>query len=177
MLRSLDGKSPKLHPKAFVSEFAYIVGDVEIGEGSSVWPGVVIRADAGRITIGNNTNIQDNSVVHGDADVVIGNNVTIGHRVMCHAKDIADYVLIGNGATVNDGVEIGEYSLLASGTVVVDDVKIPPRSFVVGVPGKVRAGLKERHIELIKSTAQHYLENGQRYKRQGSLEASDLPWL
>ena len=169
MLRSLDGKSPKIHPTAFVSEFAYIVGDVEIGEGSSVWPGVVIRADAGKITIGNNTNIQDNSVVHGDADVVIGNNVTIGHLVMCHARDIADHVLIGNGATVNDGVEIGEYSLLASGTVVVDNVKIPPRSLVVGVPGKVRAEIKERHIGLIKSTAEHYVKNGQRYKRESNL--------
>ena len=174
MIRSLDGKMPKVHPEAFVSEFAYVVGDVYIGKWSSIWPGVVIRADAGKIEIGENTNIQDNSVVHGDADVHIGNNVVIGHRVMCHAKQIDDHVLIGNGATVNDGVMIGEYSLLASGTVIVDGVKIPPKSLVVGVPGKRIATVKERHIELINRTAEHYVNNGKRYKNQGNLEQDTL---
>ncbi len=119
MIRSLDGISPRVHPTAFVSEFAYVIGDVEIGEGSSVWPGTVIRADMGRITIGKYTCVQDNSVVHGDADVVIGDYVVIGHRVMCHAKMIGNRVLIGNGATINDGVAIGEDSLIASGAMVV----------------------------------------------------------
>ena len=136
MIRSLDGKSPKIHPTAFVSEFAYVVGDVEIGEGSSVWPGTVIRADAGKIAIGKNTCIQDNSVVHGDDDVSIGDNVVIGHRVMCHAKTVGNSVLIGNGAVVNDGVEIGEYSLLASGCMVVDNMQIGPRSLVMGCAGE-----------------------------------------
>mgnify|MGYP001440041427 CR=1 FL=1 len=71
MIRGLDGVNPRVHPGAFVSEFAYVIGDVEIGEGSSIWPGAVVRADAGKITIGKFTNIQDNSVIHGDADVVI----------------------------------------------------------------------------------------------------------
>ena len=170
MIRSLDGKSPKIHPTAFVSEFAYVVGDVEIGEGSSVWPGTVIRADAGKIAIGKNTCIQDNSVVHGDDDVSIGDNVVIGHRVMCHAKTVGNSVLIGNGAVVNDGVEIGEYSLLASGCMVVDNMQIGPRSLVMGVPARVRGEVQERHAALIDSTGAHYVERAQRYKRQGDLE-------
>ena len=110
-------KDPNIDPTAFISEFAYIIGDVEIGAGSSVWPGAVIRADAGKIAIGKNTCIQDNSVLHGDADVEIGNYVVIGHKVLCLAAKIGDRVLLGNGSTVNDGVVIGSDSLIASGTV------------------------------------------------------------
>lgn len=171
MIRSLDGKTPRIHPTAFVSEFAYVVGDVEIGEGSSVWPGTVIRADAGKISIGKNTCIQDNSVVHGDDDVRIGDNVVIGHRVMCHAKTVGNSVLIGNGAVVNDGVEIGEYSLLASGCMVVDNMQIAARSLVMGVPARIRGEISERHAELIDRTGSHYVDRAQRYKSQGNLEA------
>ena len=98
MIRSLEGKWPMIHPTAFVSEFAYVVGDVEIGEESSVWPGAVVRADNGKITIGRFTCIQDNSVVHGDDDVVIGDWVAIGHRVLCHARTVGDRVLFGKYA-------------------------------------------------------------------------------
>jgi carbonic anhydrase/acetyltransferase-like protein (isoleucine patch superfamily) len=167
MIRSLDGVSPRIHPTAFVSEAAYVIGDVEIGEGSSVWPGTVIRADMGKITIGKYTCIQDNSVVHGDADVVIGDYVVIGHRVMCHARVVGDRALIGNGATVNDGVEIGEESLLASGTVVVDNMVIPPRSLVMGIPGRVKEEVKERHLAIIERDRNIYIEKAQRYKKQG----------
>lgn len=167
MIRSLDGVSPRIHPTAFVSEAAYVIGDVEIGEGSSVWPGTVIRADMGKITIGKYTCIQDNSVVHGDADVVIGDYVVIGHRVMCHARKVGDRALIGNGATVNDGVEIGEDSLLASGTVVVDNMVIPPRSLVMGIPGRIREEVKERHLAIIERDRNIYIEKAQRYKKQG----------
>ena len=171
LIRSLDGVSPRIHPTAFVSEAAYVIGDVTIGESSSVWPGTVIRGDTGRISIGRFTCIQDNSVVHGDDDVEIGDGVVIGHRVVCHAKTVGDRVLIGNGATVNDGVVIGEESLLASGAVVVDDVQIPPRSLVVGVPGKVRGHIRERHLKLIERTYLGYVEKTRRYKAQSGLEA------
>ncbi len=170
MIRSLDGISPRVHPTAFVSEFAYVIGDVEIGEGSSVWPGTVIRADMGRITIGKYTCVQDNSVVHGDADVVIGDYVVIGHRVMCHAKMIGNRVLIGNGATINDGVAIGEDSLIASGAMVVDNMEIPARSLVVGIPARIRGQVEQRHIDLIKYYCDIYIHKTQRYKRQGDLE-------
>ena len=171
MIRSLDGKAPTIHPTVFVSEFAYVIGDVTIGEGSSVWPGVVIRADMGKITIGMSTCIQDNSVIHGDADVVIGNRVVIGHRALCHAKIVGDRTLIGSGATVNDGVEIGEDSLIASGAVLAEHGKVPAGSLVVGIPGKVRGEVKERHTELIRELCDSYVEKTKRYKRQGDLES------
>ncbi len=170
MIRSLDGISPRVHPTAFVSEAAYVIGDVEIGEGSSVWPGTVVRADMGRITIGKFTCIQDNSVVHGDADVVIGDYVVIGHRVMCHARLIGNRVLIGNGATINDGVAIGDDSLIASGAMVVDNMEIPARSLVVGIPARIRGQVEQRHIDLIKYYCDIYIHKTQRYKRQGDLE-------
>ena len=170
MIRSLGDVSPKVHPTAFVSEFAYVIGDVEIGEGSSVWPGAVVRGDMGKIAIGKHTNIQDNSAVHGDADVVIGDYVTIGHKVLCHAKRVGDGAVIGNGSTLNDGVEIGEYSLVASGAMLVDNVKIPPRSLVVGSPGKRLREVSERHLERMKWYCDVYMEKTKRYKSQGNLE-------
>ena len=120
MIRTLDGKSPKIDPTAFVSEFAYVVGDVELGPNSSIWPGAVIRADSGKIQIGAGSNIQDNSVLHAHADAKIGDNVTIGHGVVCHARTIGNGSLIGNGATLNDGVILGENCLVAAGSTVVD---------------------------------------------------------
>ncbi len=170
MIRSLGDATPKIHPTAFVSEFAYVIGDVEIGEGSSVWPGAVVRADMGKITIGEHTNIQDNSVVHGDADVVIGDYVTIGHRALCHAKTVGNRAVIGNGAILNDGVAIGEYSLIASGSMLVDNVQIPPRSLVVGSPGKALREVGERHLAKMKWYCDVYMEKTKRYKAQGNLE-------
>lgn len=170
MIRSLGDVSPKVHPTAFVSEFAYVIGDVEIGEGSSVWPGAVVRGDMGKIIIGKHTNIQDNSAVHGDADVVIGDYVTIGHKVLCHAKRVGDRCVIGNGSTLNDGVEVGEYSLIASGAMLVDNVKIPPRSLVVGSPGKRLREVGARHLERMKWYCDVYMEKTKRYKSQGNLE-------
>ena len=173
MLRSLDGASPRVHPTAFVSEAAYIIGDVEIGEGASIWPGVVIRADMGRMTIGKHTSVQDNSVLHGDADVVIGDRVVIGHMVLCHARSIGDRVLLGSGSTVNEGVEIGDDSLVASGAVIADFVNIPARSLVVGVPGKVKGEVRKRHIKLIADLCESYIQKTMRYKRQDSLNCVD----
>ena len=171
MIRNLGDKKPLIDPTAFISEAAYIVGDVVIGKHSSIWPGTVVRADMGKITIGRYTCVQDNSIVHGDADVVIGDNVVIGHRVLCHARNVGDRALIGNGATVNDGVEIGEDSVLASGTMVVDNMEIPSRSIVMGVPGRIRGQVEQRHIDLSKYYCDIYIEKAQRYKRQGNLES------
>ena len=170
MIRSLGDATPKIHPTAFISEFAYVIGDVEIGEGSSVWPGAVVRADMGKIVIGKHTNIQDNSAVHGDADVEIGDYVTIGHKVLCHARTVESRAVIGNGAVLNDGVEIGEYCLIASGTMLVDNVKIPSRSLVVGSPGKVLREVGERHLAKMKWYCDVYMEKTKKYKAQGNLE-------
>ena len=171
MIKGLGGKTPRIHPTVFVSETAYIIGDVEIEENSSVWPGTVIRADAGFIRIGKNTCIQDNSTIHGDADVEIGDNVVIGHKVLCHARLVGNSSLLGSGCTVNDGVEIGDGSLIASGAVLMENVVIPPKSLVVGIPGKVRGHVKQRHTNLIEATGLHYVAKGYRYKSEGGLES------
>lgn len=170
MIRSFMGKSPRIHPSAYVSEAAYVIGDVEIGEGSSVWPGTVVRADRGKVTIGDYTCIQDNSVVHGDADVLIGNHVVVAHRVVCHAKVVGDRTLVGNGATVNDGVELGEDCLVASGAVIPDGQKFPANSLIVGVPGKPRGRVTSEFRARIKRYGDWYAELTRRYKAEGGLE-------
>ena len=170
MIRSLGGKTPSIHPTAFISEAAYIVGDVEIGEGSSIWPGTVIRGDTGKITIGKFTNIQVNSVLHGDDDVIIGDNVTIGHRVMCHGRNIGNRVLIGNGAILNDGVLVGEESVIGSGSMILENMDIPEKSIVVGMPGRIRGSVKDKHVNMIDRIAAGYASKAQKYKAEGNLE-------
>ncbi|MBI2886071.1 MAG: gamma carbonic anhydrase family protein [Chloroflexi bacterium] len=167
MIRSLNGKTPVVHPTAFVSEFAYVVGDVEIGEYSSVWPGTVIRGDTAKITIGRHTNIQDNCVIHGDRDTTIGDYCTIGHRVMCHARVVGDHCLIGNGAVLNDGVQLGQWSIVASGAMVLENKEFPESAFVVGMPAELKGRTMERHRTLIEETGKSYAEKAQLYKSQG----------
>ncbi|NQW16666.1 MAG: gamma carbonic anhydrase family protein [Chloroflexi bacterium] len=170
MIRSYGGKTPQIHPTAFVSEAAYVLGDVIIGEGSSVWPGVVIRADAARITIGSHTNIQDNSALHADTPMNIGDYVTVGHLVMCHAVEIGDHSLLGNGATLNHGVKVGAGSLVAAGAVVVEGMDIPPKSLVAGMPARIRGEVEERHTNLIERATQSYIDRTPKFKAEGNLE-------
>ncbi len=166
MIRSLDGIWPRVHPTAFVSEDAYVVGDVEIGEGSSIWPGAVVRADSGKITIGKQTCIQDNSVVHGDDDVVIGDRVVVGHRALAHGRDVGDRVFISDGAIVNDGVVIGEDSVVASGAVLIEFMEVPSGSLVEGIPGRVRGEVDESHRERARSVADDYVQRAQLRMRE-----------
>ena len=166
-LRTLDGKSPRIADSAFVSEAAYLIGDVELGPQSSVWPGAVIRADSGRIAIGARSNVQDNTVIHADDDASIGNDVTIGHGVVCHSRTIGDGALIGNGAVLNDGVEVGEGSLVAAGSVLPERMVVPPGSLVRGTPGRVLGPVRERHRELMRGAAKSYVERIGRYKEAG----------
>lgn len=168
MIRSLNGKTPTVDETAYVSEFAFVIGDVEIGAQSSVWPGAVVRADSGKIAIGERSNVQDNSTLHADADASIGNDVTIGHGVVCHARRIGDHSLIGNGAVLNDGVEIGQWCLIAAGAVVPEKTKVPDRSIVRGVPGRVIGGIHDRHAEMIRIAGDSYVERIPRYKASGA---------
>ena len=169
-LRSLGGKSPIVDPEAFVSEAAYIIGDVVIGPRSSVWPGAVIRADSGRITIGAGSNVQDNSVMHADADAVIGDGVTVGHGVVCHARQVGNGSLIGNGAVLNDGVELGEECLVAAGSTITENKSFPRRSLIRGVPGKALGTIRDRHAELQRRAAESYVRRIERYRAEGTFE-------
>jgi carbonic anhydrase/acetyltransferase-like protein (isoleucine patch superfamily) len=143
----------------YIMESAEIVGDVKIGEHSSVWSKAVIRADGSCITIGKNTNIQDMCVMHTDPGMPleIGDNVTIGHGAVIHCRRVGSNCIIGMGAMLLDNVEIGEYSVIAAGTVVTENKTIPPRSLVMGIPGKIVRQINDDNIRRIEDAAQEYL--------------------
>jgi len=149
MIRAFNGKTPKIADTAFVSEFAYVIGDVEIGEKSAVWPGAVVRGDFGSIRIGENSHIEDNAVVHAWKSLTIGNNVTVGHSAVVHCLRIGDNVLVGNNATVLDDTEIGNFCIIGANSMVRAAQKIPDRSFVVGIPAKIKAEFSKDEIENI----------------------------
>jgi carbonic anhydrase/acetyltransferase-like protein (isoleucine patch superfamily) len=130
---------PRISERAYIAPTAVIIGDVEIAEGVSVWDGAVIRGDVAYIKIGKNSNIQDNAVIHVDYNepTVIGENVTVGHMAVVHAAKIGNNVIVGIHAVVLNGAEIGEGSVIGAGAVVTPGTKIPPRSLVLGIPGKV----------------------------------------
>lgn len=138
MIRSFNGKTPRIAESAFVSEQAYVVGDVEIGEGSSVWPGAVIRGDFGKITVGSGCQIEDNAVLHTGDTLTIGNGVTIGHCAVVHCSKVGDRVLVGNNATLLDGAEIGDQCIIGANSVVGSGKSIPGNSLVVGAPARVK---------------------------------------
>ncbi len=166
MIRSFDGKTPQVDPTAFVSEFAYVVGDVIIGAESSVWPGTVIRCEGGGpIRIGRRTNIQDNCTLH-EGPMDIGDNVSVAHNVVVHCRFIGANTLIGNGAILLDGAEIGSGCLVAAGAVVRPGTKVPDGSFVVGVPGEVRP-LPDSLKPMTTGPVEVYVDNGRRYAAEG----------
>ncbi len=163
MIRALGGLAPQVHPTAYVNEAAYVVGDVVIGAHASVWPGAVIRGDHGRISIGAYANVQDNSVVHSDAEASIGDGVVIGHRVVCHAGRVGDRVLLGNGCVVNDGAVIEDDAIVAAGAVVMERARVGSGEVWAGVPARMRGRMLPRHREMIRRGAESYAALAQRY--------------
>ncbi len=170
MIKSLAGKSPQIHETAFVSEFAYVIGDVIIGPYASIWPGVILRSDRGQMTIGEGTNIQDGSVCHADGNMNIGASTTLGHGVICHAASVGDHCLLGNNSTLNSKSTVGDWCIVAAGAVVLETRDIPSHSFAVGIPAKVIRSLEKRHYEHVTMNAEEYVTLGQQYKLQGDLE-------
>ena len=167
MIREFRGKSPKIALSAFVSEAAYVIGDIEIGEHSNVWPGAVIRADFGTITIGQNTSLEDNCVVHSGTDLSIGNFVLVGHGAVIHCLRIGNNVLIGNNATVLDGAEIGDFCIVGSGSLVRAEAKIPDRSLVVGNPALITGHLSPEQVAMLKEGSEIYTRLAREYKQHG----------
>ncbi len=167
MIKSFNGKTPRVADSTFVSEMAYVIGDVEIGEGAGIWPGAVVRADFSHIKIGVNTQIEDNSVLHAGAPMEIGDNVIMGHSVVMHGRRIGNSTLIGNNATVLDNVEIGEFCIIAAGSLVETGRKIPDRSFVAGVPGKVTKETPPKMIQRIQEGSKTYAKLARQFKEQG----------
>ena len=146
------GAAPRVHESAYVDQSAQVIGDVEIGAESSVWMNVVIRGDVHRIRIGKRSNIQDGTVVHvmrGTHATTIGDDVTIGHAALVHGCTLADRILIGMGAILLNGVDVGEDSIVAAGTLIPERTQIPPRSLVMGSPGKVKRALTAEEVASI----------------------------
>ncbi|MEK7681553.1 MAG: gamma carbonic anhydrase family protein [Chloroflexota bacterium] len=167
MIRSVNGKTPVVAPTAFVSEVAYVIGDVEIGEGSSVWPGTVIRGDTGPIRIGKNVNIQDNSVLHVDDAQEIGDGVTVGHCCVIHCRSIGAHSLIGNNATVLEDVEIGEHCIIGANSVVPAGTKVPSGTVMMGVPAQVKGSVNEKHKAMIARVERNYMARAKMFKEAG----------
>lgn len=167
MIRAFNGKHPQIASSAFVSETAYIVGDVEIGENANIWPGAVIRGDIAKIIIGNNSSIEDNCVVHSATEITIGNDTIVGHGAVLHCKRIGNNVLIGNNATVLDNVEIGDYCIIAAGSVVSPDTKLPAESLAMGVPAQVKGTLSQKQKDYINRAPAFNIKLAKSYKKQG----------
>ena len=152
---------PRVHPTAYVDASAQVIGDVEIGEESSVWMSVVIRGDVNQIRIGRRSNVQDGTVVHVMKDThptTIRDDVTIGHAAVIHGCTIEDRCLIGMGAILLNGARIGAGSIVAAGTLVVEGMQVPPGSLVMGSPGKVRRALTDAEIAEIQVYADRYVQ-------------------
>ncbi len=166
MIREVNGKRPRIDPTAFVAETAVVIGDAILEAHASVWFGAIVRADNDQIFIGEDTNIQDGAIVHADPGepVHIGKRVTLGHQAIVHAATLEDDVLVGIGAVVLNGAVIGEGSLIGARALVTAGTKVPPRSLVLGVPGKVVGPIDDKRFAIIQTTAAHYLEHQETYK-------------
>ena len=157
---------PRIHPSVFVAPSAVVVGDVTLGEDSSVWYGAVLRGDINRIIIGAQTNLQDGVIVHlaNEFPAVVADRVTVGHGAIVHACTVDDEVLIGMGAIILDGAEIGARSIIGANALVTGGMKIPPGSLVVGSPAQVRRQLDATEQAKIKSWALKYVENARHFR-------------
>lgn len=156
---------PVIHPSAFIAEGARIYGDVEIGEGASVWFNAVIRGDEGKISIGANTNIQDNAVIHSDMTVPakIGDNVTIGHGAVVRGCKIGNGVMVGMNSTIMTSAEIGEGSVVGANAFVPYNRKFPPRSLIVGSPARLVRELSEDEMKMGRIATRVYEELREKY--------------
>jgi len=164
ILTTFAGKTPRVADSALVADTACLIGDVEVGENTSIWPGVVIRGDIGPIRIGSNCHIEDNSVLHGKAS--LGDNSMIGHNCVVEGR-VGSNTLVSNCAAVLFGAEVGDFCLVAANSVVMEGVKVPDRSLVAGTPGIVKGEITKRNIEAMNFYMPYYVQLVQEYKRQG----------
>ena len=167
MILSFKDIKPLIASDVFIAPDATIIGDVQIGHKSSVWFHTCIRGDVNHIRIGEESNIQDNSTLHVQRDsypLIVGNRVTIGHNAILHGCVIHDEVLIGMGAILMNGAEIGKHSIIAAGALIPENMHIPEGSLVIGVPAKMKRKIKKNEIELINESAINYYNLQKEYR-------------
>ncbi len=161
VLRPYRGTAPRVHPSAFIDDSAQVIGDVAIGEESSVWMCAVLRGDVHSIRVGCRSNLQDGVIVHvmnGSNPKRIGDDVTVGHGSLIHGCTIENQCLIGMGAILLNGAYVGTGSIVAAGTLLAENMKVPPRSLVMGSPGKVKRLLTQAEVAEVRTYAQRYVE-------------------
>ena len=166
MIRPFKNIVPKLGQRVYVDASAQVIGDVELADHSSVWMNAVVRGDVNSIRIGPYSNVQDNCVVHVFKDLhptLVADHVTVGHSVTLHGCRIDSWCLIGMGATILNGAHVGEESIVAAGTLIPEGMVVPPRSLVMGIPGKVRRGVTDEEREGLRRYANNYYEYKEAY--------------
>jgi carbonic anhydrase/acetyltransferase-like protein (isoleucine patch superfamily) len=171
MIRPFRGKHPQIHPTAYIEESAQVIGDVTIGEQSSVWFNATVRGDVFYIRIGCRTNVQDGTVIHvsnGTHETILEDEVTIGHNVTLHGCYVERGSLIGIGAIVMDGVRIGAQSLVAAGSLLTRGTQIPPRSLVMGSPARVKRSLTDEEVAGLSVFWKNYVGYIEMYREESS---------
>jgi carbonic anhydrase/acetyltransferase-like protein (isoleucine patch superfamily) len=173
MILTLAGRTPRIAASAYIAPTADVIGSVDIGENSSVWFQCVLRGDIEPIRVGANSNIQDGGIVHTmeGAPTIVGDWVTVGHRVVLHGCTVESNCLIGMGAVLLNNVRVGEGSIVAAGAVVAEDTVIPPRSLYMGVPAKLRRKVEDEEMAFIKMHAEHYLQYKETYLAEAAKKA------
>jgi carbonic anhydrase/acetyltransferase-like protein (isoleucine patch superfamily) len=169
MIRTYQGHAPQIPSSCYIDVSAQILGDVVLGERSSVWMNAVLRGDVNSIRVGSYSNVQDCSVLHGQRNrypVIVGDWVTIGHNATVHGCVVEDMCLIGIGARVLNNSRIGEGSIIAAGSVVPENAIVPPRTLWAGVPAKLRREITDKDRDLIREYAQNYLDYVEIYRKE-----------
>ncbi len=170
MIITHHGRTPQIDPSAYIQKSAQIIGEVQVGSESSVWFNAVVRGDVCAVRIGARVNIQDNATIHvfsGGIPTILGDGVSVAHNVVVHACTIGDFTLVGMGAIVLDGAEVGEECLIGTGTVVTPRTQVPPRSLVLGNPGRVIRRLKSEEVASLHRSANNYVRFSREYIEQG----------
>lgn len=166
MIYDLEKNVPEISSDSWVAPNAIIIGKVKLEKNSSIWFNAVLRGDIEKIVIGENSNIQDGSVLHTDPGypLTVGKGVTVGHMVMLHGCEISDDALIGIGSTILNKAKIGKNCIIGANTLVTENKVIPDNSLVLGSPGKVIRKVTDDEIKVIRENAKHYVKNSKRYK-------------
>jgi len=174
ILRGYEGKTPRLGKGVFVAENAALIGDVELADDVSIWYGAVLRGDIHYIRVGSRTNIQDNCVVHveqGTGPTIVGDEVTIGHSAVVHGCTVGRGALVGIGARILSHAVVGEQAMVGAGAVVTEGMQVPPRTLVLGVPGKVKRDLTKEELERVDRSWKYYVAYKNEYLKLSAVSS------